>query len=101
VKAGKSLQVFLDAAKLQELQLSKYDFWNEQYGIGLDETRRKLYYWHNDAQHPKELLVDLGSIRKSEVENVFREVNANRVIDHIGLRLALLGAKSPEAPRRI
>ncbi|WP_299700534.1 hypothetical protein [uncultured Pontibacter sp.] len=95
-QTNKALKVFLAAAEQQGLHLSKHDLWNEQYGIGLDETKGKLYYWHNDAVDPQEVLIDLGTVRRSTVENMYREVNGNRIIDSIGLRVSLHGAKAPE-----
>jgi hypothetical protein len=95
-QANKVEQVFLEASQKQGLNLSKYDFWNEQYGIGMDEAHSKLYYWNNATQDPLEVLIDLHSIRRSAVDNMYREVNKNRVIDMIVLRLALHGPKSPE-----
>jgi hypothetical protein len=95
-QATKTMQAFLTASVQQELHLGMYDFWNEQYGIGLDETKGQLYYWHNDAVDPQEVVIDLGTVRRSTVENVYREVNDNRIIDSIGLRVALDGPKAPE-----
>jgi hypothetical protein len=63
-QANKVEQVFLEASQKQGLNLSKYDFWNEQYGIGLDEVNNKLYYWNNTAQDPQEVLVDVHSIQE-------------------------------------
>jgi hypothetical protein len=95
-QSNKAMQAFLTAAVQQGLHLGKHDYWNEQYGIGLDETKAKLYYWHNDPVDPQEVVIDLETVRRSTVENVYREVNGNRIIDSIGLRVALHGAKSPE-----
>src|SRR5690606_16013069 len=77
------------------LQLGQQGFWNEQYGIGLDETNNRLFYWHLDGLKPQEVVVDLGAVKQSAVDNVFRDVNGNRIIDAIGLRLSQSGGKSP------
>ncbi|MBX0331854.1 hypothetical protein K3G39_01240 [Pontibacter sp. HSC-14F20] len=92
---SKAKQPFLDAANQQGLQLGQHDFWNEQYGIGLDQSGNRLFYWHHDGQKPQETIIDLGAVKQSVVENMHREVNSNRIIDTIGLRLSVSGTKSP------
>ena len=94
--ANKAKQAFLAAAAKQGLTIGQHDFWNERYGIGLDEAQGRLYYWHHDEVEPKEINIDLGSVRRSTVDNMYRDVNGNRVIDMIALRVALHGPKAPE-----
>ncbi|SIT77487.1 hypothetical protein [Pontibacter indicus] len=92
-KLNKAKQPFLDAAQRHGLQLGKYDFWNEQYGIGLDETESRLFYWHNETGIPQEMITELSSVKQSIVDSAYRENNGNRIFDAIGLRLMLQGAK--------
>ena len=92
---SKAKQPFLEAANRQGLQLAQQDFWNEQYGIGLDEASNRLFFWHNDGQKPQEVVIELGTVKQSILENLHHEVNGNRIIDSIGLRLSLNGAKLP------
>ncbi|MCP2044285.1 hypothetical protein [Pontibacter sp. HSC-36F09] len=87
-------QPFIEAANRQGLQLGEHDFWNEKYGIGLDEANNRLYFWHKEDNDPQETILDLGSVKQSVVENAHRDVNGNRIIDAVGLRIAFYGAKA-------
>lgn len=95
LKVSKAKQPFLDAATRQGLQLGQQDFWNEQFGIGLDEASNRLFYWHIDGQKPQESVIELDTVKQSILENLHHDVNGNRIIDSIGLRLSLIGAKVP------
>lgn len=95
-QANKAKQAFLEAANEQGLQIGRHDFWNEQYGIGLDEAKSRLFYWHNNGYDPQEVVVDLGSVKRCVVDNVHHDVNGNRIIDSIVLRVAMHGPKATE-----
>lgn len=95
-QVNKAVKVYLAAAEQHGLTIGQHDFWNQRYGLGLDEGQRKLFYWHDDAHDPQEVVVELNEVRKCTVNNVYREVNGNRIIDMIGLRLTMQGARSPE-----
>lgn len=90
----KAKQPFLAAAQQQGVSLGQHDFWNEQYGIGLDTTNSRLFYWSSDAHAPQQVVIDLGTVKHIALENMHREVSGNRIIDSIGLRLSLSGAKA-------
>ncbi|MDO6391300.1 hypothetical protein Q4E40_14260 [Pontibacter sp. BT731] len=93
-KLNKAKQPFIEAAHRHGLHLGRHDVWNGQYGIGLDEANNRLFYWHNEKPNPQETIIDLGSVKQCVVDNVHRDVNGNRIIDAIGLRIALHGAKA-------
>ena len=93
-KLNKAKQPFMEAANRKGLNLGQHDVWDEQYGIGLDEVNNRLFYWHNDQDEPQETSLDLGSVKQCEVDNAHRDVNGNRIIDAIGLRIALHGSKA-------
>lgn len=92
--ANKAKQPFMEAASRHGLQLGQHDFWNEQYGIGLDETNNRLFFWHLDGQKTQAEVIDLDTVKQCSLENLHRDVNGNRIIDTIGLRLSVSGGKA-------
>jgi hypothetical protein len=95
-QANKEQQAFVAAAQLQGLQLSEFDFWADQYGIGLDKAQGKLFYRNASELDPQEVVLYLEQVRRCTFDNVHREQNGNRIIDMIVLRIGLYGPKSPE-----
>ncbi|WP_040574655.1 hypothetical protein [Pontibacter sp. BAB1700] len=95
-EANKAKKAFLAAASAQGLNIGQHDFWNERYGIGMDEAQGQIFYWHNEEADLQESIIDLSSVRKTSIDNMHRDVNGNRIIDMIVLRVALHGPKAPE-----
>ncbi|WP_018477592.1 hypothetical protein [Pontibacter roseus] len=86
-KAGKALGNFLALGEQHQLRLTQHESWNEFYAIGLDEGQRKLFYLNQQEAQVPPIVVDLTEVKKCEVANEYRELNGNRIIDLIGLRL--------------
>ncbi|WP_299825355.1 hypothetical protein [uncultured Pontibacter sp.] len=91
--AGKAMQEFLALAGQQELSLTKYDFWNQRFALGLDEKQHKLFYFCKQADKEQVLLLDLADVKSCELVKDSREVNDNKIIDLIALRLSFRAAK--------
>ncbi len=95
-QAGKERRAFVMAAEQQGLQLSEFDFWADQYGIGVDSVQGRLYYRNASELDPQEVVLHLNQVRRCTFDNVHREQNGNRIIDMIVLRIGLHGPKAPE-----
>ncbi|MDX5437454.1 MAG: hypothetical protein LPK03_09690 [Pontibacter sp.] len=85
---AKQTHAFQEVAARHELVLTEQDIWEPGYAIGLDTRNMKLLYTQElGAQHLDKVL-DLGSVKNCSVNNISRDVNGGRVIEHLELHFA-------------
>lgn len=92
----KVLDELLSFSEEQQLRLTRLDFWNEVFAIGIDETNRKLVYYNKQDFSPRQVIIDLADVKNCEVVKESREVNGNLIIDQIVLRFSFDGPKKQE-----
>ncbi|MDX5435580.1 MAG: hypothetical protein LPK03_00185 [Pontibacter sp.] len=71
--------------KEQGLVFSLYEFWDSNYVIGLDTSKKVLCYYTCVTDKENYTLISLAEVEKCTVINDHRDVNNNRVIDQIRL----------------
>ncbi|GAB3196254.1 hypothetical protein ABID22_002830 [Pontibacter aydingkolensis] len=95
-KKNKLLSEFLASGEQQQLRITQYDFWNQCYGIGLDEVQQKLFYANKCAGKEQQLVINLAEVSKCRLVSEKREVNGNVVFDLIGLHISFRNPKLPD-----
>jgi len=95
-KAEKQLHEFITQGEAQQLKLTKHEFWDDCYGIGLDERQQKLFYVRKFKDREQQKVVSLADMKKCSVSNLSRESNGTKVIDQIELRFTPRDAKAQD-----
>jgi hypothetical protein len=95
-KAARHLQEFLDLGKAQQLTLTRHEFWDDNYGIGLDEGQQKLFYVNKFAGREQQLVVPLANMKQCTVSTTNREANGSKIMEQIGLRFVSRNPKDRE-----
>ena len=95
-KAQKHLNEFLGQAQAQQLQLTQHEFWDDCYGIGLDEAKQKLFYVKKHQGNEQQQVVNLAEMKSCSVSTTSREAGDNTVIEQISLRFTPRTPKAQE-----
>jgi hypothetical protein len=85
---------FRKISKNNNLTLSQYDVWDDQYGIGIDEVAKKMIYLNKFNGHDVTVLQDLTELNKCRTvkkNNVIKMPDGDRNIPtRIDLQLGFL-----------
>lgn len=82
---NKFLKNFIQLAEQQQLSISRHDFWNHSFAIGIDINKNKLFYFKKCGDLDQEVLIDLYEVESCRLNNINRNVNQNKVIDRLEL----------------
>ena len=77
---------FLGLARSQQLQLTRHEFWDDCYGVGLDEGQQKLFYVKKHQDTAQQQVVTLADMKSCSVSTTSRDSGGNKVIEQISLR---------------
>ena len=83
--------------KEKGLTFSLYEFWGSGYAIGLDTSKKVLFYLYSVAGKEEYSLVNLADVERCTVINDHRNVNENRVIDQIRLSFTFKGSRAHQS----
>lgn len=83
-------------AEQEKVNFSQHDVWGLYYGLGLDNSTHKLFYFKKRDGREKKVLIDLNEVEKCRVNNINRTVNDTRVIDRLELVFIYRNARLPE-----
>jgi hypothetical protein len=83
--------------KGQGLTFSLYEFWGAGYAIGLDTSKKVLFYLHSVAGKEEHTKVNLADVAKCILINDHRNVNENRVIDQIRLNFTFKDSRAHQS----
>ncbi|MBD1396461.1 hypothetical protein H9Q13_04735 [Pontibacter sp. JH31] len=87
------LDRMLSFCEERQMQLTKLDFWNEVFAIGIDEAVGKVVYFNMQDVVARQVIVDLADVKCCELVKDSRKVNGDLIIDQIVLRFHFTGPK--------
>ncbi|WP_017730776.1 PH domain-containing protein [Nafulsella turpanensis] len=86
----------INLAEQQNVKFSQYEVWSHYYGIGIDTSTNRLFYFKKREDKEQKAFIDLSEVEKCRVNNVNRMVNDNKIIDRLELVFKFRDSKMPE-----
>lgn len=90
------LKEFIALAEQQKVKFSQLDVWGLYYGLGLDNSTNRIFYFKKRDGKENMVLIALSEVEKCHVNNINRTVNDTKVIDRLELVFKYRNAKFPD-----
>lgn len=90
------LKEVIELAEQQKINFSQYEVWGQYYGLGIDNSTNKLFYYKKKGDKELKVLIDLSEVEKCRVNNINRTIKDTRIIDQLELVFRYRNAKLPE-----